>query len=226
MSSSKEVWSRRGPGTISRNLFMLLYSLFTVLGMVFTGLCSLISYSWKPVGWEMLILAIVTILVGWVGSGIAIASDDPKVSLFGYSLISGSLGIFLGPVISQYTEASIINVLFITGTITVIFGLVGAVIPRSLESWAPWLFGSLLVLLLAQFALPVLALFGLPVSGAMSFLDWVGVALFTAYVVHDVNRACKVEPTVDNAIDCAIDLYLDVINIAIRLLSQTGTKKD
>jgi len=226
MGLAKEVWNRRGPGTLTRNVFMLLYSMFTVLGMVFTGLCSTISYGWHLSGWAILGLALLTLAVGWVGIGIAVASDDPKVSLLGYGLVTGSLGIFLGPVLAQYTVLSIINVLFITGTITVVFGLVGAIFPRSLESWTPWLFGTLLVLLLGQFTIPFLALLGLPVSGALSFLDWIGVALFTAYVIYDVNRACRVEPTVDNAIDCAIDLYLDIINIFIRLLSQTGTKKD
>ena len=44
------------------------------------------------------------------------------------------------------------------------------------------------------------------------------IVLFCGIVAFDVNKAQRVEPTVDNAIDCSAALYVDALNLFVRFV--------
>ncbi|HET6924405.1 MAG TPA: Bax inhibitor-1 family protein, partial [Candidatus Saccharimonadales bacterium] len=92
----------------------------------------------------------------------------------------------------------------------------------SLESWGAWLLGGLVVLLIGYFAVGIFGALGINIGGALTGWDWLGVALFSALVVFDLNRAMRYPRTLDNAIDSAAAVFLDFLNIFIRLLELTG----
>ena len=50
--------------------------------------------------------------------------------------------------------------------------------------------------------------------------------LFSLYIGYDVYRSQQFPHTVDNAIDCAVDLYLDIINLFLNLLRIFGKSSD
>jgi hypothetical protein len=166
-----------------------------------------------------------TLIVAIAGIFIALKFDVPILSLIGYMMVCIPFGYITGPAVALYTSASVVKVLMITTAIVVILGTVGAVIPDSLESWGSYLFGGLLILILGTFLVPIAGVFGIPIKGALTFFDWVGVVLFSGYVIFDLNRAMRVERTHDNAIDCALSVYLDFINLFLRLLSLMGEAK-
>ena len=56
-------------------------------------------------------------------------------------------------------------------------------------------------------------------------MDWIVIILFCGYVGFDWGRANMIPKTVDNAIDSSAALYMDIINIFIRVLSILGEKK-
>ena len=66
---------------------------------------------------------------------------------------------------------------------------------------------------------------GIPIEGAMTALDWIGVFLFGGLVIFDLNQAMRIERTHDNAIDAAVGIYLDIANIFLRLLDLFGDRK-
>ncbi|MDD6785868.1 MAG: Bax inhibitor-1 family protein [Eggerthellales bacterium] len=75
---------------------------------------------------------------------------------------------------------------------------------------------SLFISLLVGIAAQVLCAFLLPsISG---IFNWVFVLIFSGYIGYDWYRAQNVAPTADNAIDCACALYMDIVNLFIRLL--------
>ena len=219
---------------MSRHQFNLLYMFWTLVGLVVTAITArwaltlpLVDHATGlPNKHLFLAIALGALISGIIGVLIALKSSNPLVSLFGYMLVAAPFGLLLGPVVDLYTPASVMKVLLITGGLVGTLAVIGAVIPESLEGWGAWLFGGLIVLLIGQFLVPIAHFFGVPVEGAMKAMDWVGVALFSGYVIFDVNRAQRVERTADNAIDCALALYLDIINLFIRLLQLAGTKKD
>ena len=128
----------------------------------------------------------------------------------------------------MYTAASVAKVVFVTVLLTAVLTVIGACIPESLSSFGGWLFAALTFVLLAQFGIPLMGWLipGFPLDGALTLLDWIAAAVFSIYIVYDVNQALRVPATVDNAIDCALALYLDIINLFIRLLQIMGESKN
>lgn len=218
-SFSDSVWDRSsGDNTMSKNLFAFLVAGYTALGI---GASAVVAYHSQDVQLNW-ITAIGALIIAIIGVFIALGSDIPLFSLIGYAMVCIPFGYITGPVVALYTTASVFKVLMITTSIVVILGLVGTIIPESLESWGSYLLGGLLLLLLGSFIVPLAGFFGIPISGAMTFMDWIGVVLFSAYVVFDMNRAMHVDRTHDNAIDCALAVYLDFANLFIRLLQLMG----
>ncbi len=218
------VWDRTSTGRegMSKRAFAMLLTFWTAFGIAASAVGAVVSYGWQP-SWLLIIGTLVASIAGVI---IALKSDNPVFSFLGYMMITIPFGLLLGPVVALYTTASVIKILFVTTGMVVGLGIVGAVWPRSLESWGAWLFGALLILLLGSVVTMIAGAFGVPVQGAMRLWDWVGVGLFSAYVIYDLNRAMRVERTHDNAIDCAVAVYLDFANLFIRLLSLFGARKD
>ena len=50
--------------------------------------------------------------------------------------------------------------------------------------------------------------------------DWLVALLFCGYIGYDWSKAQEECKTLDNAVDSAVSLYLDIINLFIRLLGK------
>jgi len=220
LPTATAVWDRTSTGRegMSKRAFAMLLTFWTAFGIAASAVGTYVSYGWQP-SWLLLIGTLVASIAGVI---IALKSDNPVFSFLGYMMITIPFGLMMGPVVALYTTASVFKILLVTTGMVVGLGVVGAVWPRSLESWGAWLFGALLILLLGSIVTMFAGAFGARVEGAMRLWDWVGVGLFSAYVIFDLNRAMRVERTHDNAIDCAVAVYLDFANLFIRLLSLFG----
>ncbi len=216
----ENIWKKEGASTISKQLYTLMLCFWVGVGIVQAGAAAYIAQDWNMNLW----IALGLFLVSMLGIFISL-SDVPLVSLVGYSFISIPMGFISGPYFAMYTTSSIIKVFAITLAMVTVLGIVGAAIPDSLDSWGGPLLGAMLVLLVGYFIVPFMGVFGIPVESAMTWLDWAGVAVFSIVVIYDLNRAMRVPFTHDNAIDCAIGVFLDIFNIVIRLQRLTGTKK-
>lgn len=222
-SLSASIWERQGSShSLSKNLFVALLCFWTTLGIGTSMVSAYLAQDWQLSIWAVLGLFVVSI----AGCFLSAKSDNPVFSLLGYGMIAVPLGLMAGPIFAIYTSASIVKIFGVTTGLVVVLGVIGAIYPKSLESWGIFLFGALILLLLGSIGVSIAGAFGAPIQGAMTFLDWIGVFLFSAYVVFDLNRAMRVERTVDNSIDCAVAIYLDWFNLFIRLLSLFGAKKD
>ena len=224
MGFSSDVWERRAMSndTIDARTFNLIFALTTIYGMfaygVMAAFCQNVHFNiWGALG---------VFVVAMAGCFVA-ASEAPIMNLLGLSMIAGGLGALSGPFIAQYKVASVVEIAAMTILITAILGAVGTLYPKSLENWGTLLFTFLIALIVAQIIFPLLyALAGLPLQGLRTLLDWVGVVLFSGYIVYDFNRAQFVAKTVDNAMDCGISVFLDIANLFIRLLELFGVKDD
>lgn len=219
---SSTVWDREGSDhAMSKNLFALLVCFWTAIGI---GTSAAAAWYTTGMGLNMTMLVGGT-LCAFAGVAIAMISKNPLFSLIGYMMIAVPFGAIVGPIVALYTAASVAKVFIITTSMVIVLGVVGAVIPDSLEGFGGPLLAALTVLIIGQFFTIFASFFGIPVEGAMTALDWIGVVIFSGYVVFDLNRAMRVERTHDNAIDCAVSIYLDFANLFIRILELTGTKR-
>lgn len=156
-----------------------------------------------------------------VGTIMSHRSTEPLISFLGYNLIAAPMGYIIS--LSVYlvggVNSEIVSKAFLL-TITITFLMVVASTTR--PEWFANLGFTLLAVLVA-YCIASLILFLIGVDFVI--WDYIGAGLFAMYIGYDVYRAQAYPRTIDNAIDCAIDIYLDVINLFIRILRILAASK-
>jgi len=199
--------------------YILCLMMWVMLGFASTGFGASLTWGTPFSKWATLGLALITFL----GCFLA-AIEALPIAIFGYLLITFPFGAMLGPVVATYTKASLINVLGTTAILSLGMGGIGFIYPKSLGGLHTYLFGALWMLILSQFGTIILAAMGFPVQAAWTWMDWFGVALFSGLLIYDVNQAVRSERTLLSSLGFAVAIYLDILNIFIRLLELTGKK--
>lgn len=219
------VWDRRGQDVLSKSSFMLALTGFTALGIIACLVASSFTTNLDlaGLGWGGILIALFAVLgLGFMGIVISARTSNPALALLGLGLVSIPMGLFIGPMIGQYSTDLVFMVGVETTALVLALGVIGATIKKDLRGWGTWLLGGLIILLIGIISVPIMGMLGLPTAGAMLFWNWAGLLLFGAIVVFDFNRAVRVPRTLKNAIDCSISIFLDWINIFIRLLALQG----
>jgi FtsH-binding integral membrane protein len=127
--------------------------------------------------------------------------------------------------VALYTLESVFQILFLTLGVTLAIGIAGAVYPKSVEHWGGFLLTGLFVIIFGDIARIFMSAYGFePVT--LGIWDWIAALVFCGLIFYDMNRAVRLDRTLDNAVDMAIALYLDIINLFIRLLAIAGNKRD
>lgn len=158
--------------------------------------------------------------LAFLGAIIISGTENAVVAFLGFNLICLPIGALLSVYVSQYTVLSISYVCLLTAIIVVIMIIVSTVFPEYFCSLGHILLVSLISII---FIVGVLVFF-LGYEGHV--IDYAVVALFSLYIGYDWYCSQRYAATPYNAISCATDLYLDIINIFIRLLAILGKKKD
>ena len=55
--------------------------------------------------------------------------------------------------------------------------------------------------------------------------DWIAAGLFSLYIGYDIYRSQQYPKTLDNAVDSALDIYMDIANLFMRILSILGDSR-
>lgn len=143
---------------------------------------------------------------------------------FVYSMING---VTLSVVFVVFELSSIIYLFAISALLFATLGLIGYKTNKDLTSWRPYL----TVFLIAGILLSVINIFLLKNTTFELILDWLILALFFGVTIYDINKMKLLQE--DSSIDtnkihiyCAMQLYLDFINIFLRILSIFGKRKN
>ncbi len=146
------------------------------------------------------------------GSFILNRSENPLISFFGYNLIVVPFGLVLNVVVSQFDSALVLEAMRVTGEITFVMMLLGSMYPAFFQGIGRALFFALLITLVVQLAEVFIFHKSHPLT------DWAVALIFSGYIGYDWARANAIPKTLDNAIDSAAALYLDIINLFLRIL--------
>ncbi len=142
-------------------------------------------------------------------------SDNPVISFIGYNLIVIPMGLCLTIIINAYLsagyESTIITAFLITAVVTLVMMGLGAMFPTFFLSIGRTLFVSLLITVIAEIILYFVGI-------QLGIIDYVVVLIFCGYVGYDWAKANVQTKTVDNAIDSASELYVDIVNLFVRIL--------
>ena len=166
------------------------------------------------------LLVLVLYFVGTIGCSILVhKSDNPAVSFAGFTGMAVSMGLLLAFYVTAFTAHSVSYAFIATALVTVIMVILSMLYPDFFRNLGRTLFISLLACIIIQVA--GMFLLGLP----MTIIDYAVALIFCGYIGLDWCRAQRYPKTLDNAIDCAADIYLDVVNLFIRILAITGKRR-
>ena len=143
---------------------------------------------------------------------------------FAYSMING---ITLSTIFAIFELNSIIYLFIISSLIFAVLGFIGYKTNKDLSKFGTYL----MVFLIAGLILSIINLFFVKSTGFDLLLDWVILLVFFGVTVYDINKIkeLQVDPSLNSDkihIYCAMQLYLDFINIFIRILSIFGKRRD
>lgn len=185
---------------------VLLYGFIATL--IITKTIGPIAININP--FALLIGYIVLVLIG---SFIVNGSDNPVISFLGYNLIILPIGVVLTSLAYVYDPGLIFRAVVVTACVTGIMMIVSMIVPSFFLKLGRVLFMSLLLVIIVE----ILAIF---FSWKIFHVTDVIVAvIFCGYIGYDWVIAQRMDHTVDNAVDTACNLYVDIVNLFLRILN-------
>ena len=155
----------------------------------------------------------------WYGVSLFTKSTNPWVSFAGYNFVVVPFGLVINVVVSQYDPFIVVDAMRITGFVTLIMMVLGSLFPQFFEK----IIGALTTALLAVIVVELVEIFILGIHH--DIIDWIVALIFCGYIGYDWGRANGIPKTVDNAVDSAAALYMDIINLFIRILRILGRRQ-
>lgn len=150
---------------------------------------------------------------------------------FFYSALNG---VFIGLIISYYSVESVIFAFAATAVIFLVLTVYGLVTKTDLTRWGNLALFGLLGLIIASVVNIVISMVNPGLGDGIYWITtYVGVAIFLILVAFDAQKLKRLameaeqngEGTLKYSVQGALMLYLDFINIFIRILSITGKRR-
>jgi FtsH-binding integral membrane protein len=145
-------------------------------------------------------------------------SSSPIVSFVGYNFVVVPFGLIINLVVSDYDPQIVADAIRVTGLVTIGMMCLGSLFPAFFQKIAPILFIALLLTIIVE--LVEVFIFGVH----HGILDWIVAIIFCGYIGYDWGRANQIPKTLDNAVDSAAALYMDIINLFLRILRILGRR--
>lgn len=180
--------------------------------------CFMVKFCFEPILGlfsNPILFFVLYFVMALVGTFMVNGSSNPAISFIGYNFIVVPLGLVLAIVVNAYSlggySDTVTYAFAITALVTIVMMLVSSIFPDFFLSLGRTLFVTLLVTV-------VLELILMFVGVGLGIIDYIVVLIFCGYIGYDWARANACAKTVDNAIDSAAELYVDIVNLFLRIL--------
>jgi len=165
----------------------------------------------------------IVFFVGYLGScflGIYLfkKSASPMVSFIGYNFVVVPFGLIINLVVSQYNPDIVVQAIRVTGMVTFVMMVLGSMYPAFFNKIS----GGLTIALFCVVIVELIEIFIFNTHHGI--LDWIVAIIFCGYIGYDWARANAIPKTYDNAIDSAAALYMDIINLFLRIVRILGRR--
>ncbi|HCI73711.1 MAG TPA: hypothetical protein DHV42_04125 [Lachnospiraceae bacterium] len=226
-SLSQEVRARRLKAFVAPDSIISLRAYNTILtGVVMYGLLinvllcreSVVNFVFTKMNPIMFFVIYFVCAAG--GIMLAQKSSNALISFIGYNMVVVPMGIAVAVAVLMggFDPSVVSHAIITTAGVTVIMVAAGILFPQFFARIGSILFFGLVGVLVGF----LVSIFLPGVHLAMTVLS---AGLFSLYIGYDVYRSQQFPRTVDNAVDCAIDIYLDIINLFLDLLRIFGNSK-
>ena len=164
-------------------------------------------------------LLIAYLIGAFAGTYLANRSQSLAVRFVGVNLLVVPSGTIVAACLPYYHYETVLYAVLGTALIAGIMLIAALVRPQTFEDLGSVLLLSLISVIVVETIL--LIFFG----RSSTFIDIAVIIIMAGFIGYDFIQANKAYRTTGNAIAFAIDLYLDLINIFIRLLSIFGSRE-
>lgn len=165
----------------------------------------------------------VLIIIYFIGSLISMMivyrNTNPIMSFIGFTGLSMSMGLLLTYYVSYFDIGSISIAFITTAVVTIAMMILATIFPAFFKKMGRVLFFSLLITVIAEIVVSLI------MRVNTTIFDFIIVIIFCGYTGYDWVKAQEYNKTLNNAIDSAADIYVDTVNLFVRILSIIGKKK-
>ena len=204
---------------VSENTYNAVIGLILLWGI---ALNIVMAYFLTPyiVGLNRSVVILGYLIVSFACRYVVAKSDSALISVLGFTGMAGAMGVLLTYVMRRYTSSTIYSAFLATGIIVVVMIIAAALFPAFFRKLGRVLFVSLMGSLVIQL------ITGLIFHIRLGVMDYILVIIFSGYIGYNWAKAQAYPKTLDNAIDSAASIYIDIINIFLRLLRIMERSKD
>ena len=151
---------------------------------------------------------------------IMIGKGSAGLSFIGYNLVALPVGVVVCSCIEGVPPSIVKSAVLVTAIVTLSLMIISTIFPGFFLSLGRTLGVTLLVAIIAE----VVSIFIF--HRYSPIYEWVFVGIFSLYIGYDWARANTCARTAKNAIVLAASLYLDIVNLFLRILEIMSRKKD
>ncbi|MBR6766438.1 MAG: US12 family protein [Clostridia bacterium] len=147
-----------------------------------------------------------------IAGSVLISKPSPLTSFIGYNLIAVPIGVVLCTVLTGINPETVETTVLLTAIVTLSFMIAAILFPGFFLRMGRVLFFALLATLIGETVSMIFFRRGF-------MYEWIYAGIFSLYIGYDWARANTCAKTVNNAVDLSASLYLDIINLFLRILS-------
>ena len=202
-SRAKEMSPRAYNLTMSALIFLGFCAMGA--GAYFTSTMSFARMMMSGAALPLVFGSFILTIVGMVMMSAAAGKQSVGLSLVGYVIFASTFGLT-------------INTAFIaTAAITFVFGALGVTFPKFFQRVYGIGFGILLATILVEIVLMFMGV-------SQTITDLIVIVVFAGFIGYDTYVATTVPPTLPNAVLMASNLFVDIINVFLRILNILGRR--
>ena len=212
---------KTGGAELSRRAYNAVIGIVLVIGLLINAaMAQFLPASAFEIMAEYPWAVLIGFIVAAFGSVFVIyKSDNPTVSFIGFLVLSAAFGYLVAAAVQSYTATTVTRAFMLTAAISLAMVVAATVVPGIFARMGTALFAALVITLIAEVGM-ILFTHSDPVA-----FDYIFVVIFSLYIGYDWQKAQAYPPTANNAVDSAADIYIDIINLFIRLLAILGHEK-
>ena len=204
--------------SVSKRVFNLVIGLVLIWGFV-TNYLTVVYFPTEWINsinpWVILIGFLVFSTLGFL---IMFRYEAPLYSFLGYNILTFSVGLLLNLCLQEFSYSEILTAIQYTATITLLMIITATLMPDLFLH-----FGKVLAVVTGWIL--VIELSWLVISGhSHDAIHWIVAACMCGYIGYFWAAACKYGDTLDQAIDFGGMLYMEIINLFLRILELISKK--
>ena len=212
---------REGETEISERAFNLIIGGVLLWGFLLN--CLMVTLFGVQINRMVSDMGVAPFLIGYfvlvIAGSVMIGKGGAGLSFLGYNLIALPIGVVVCGCVDGIPAGVVQTAVLVTAIVSLSFMILATLFPDFFLGLGRVLFVGLAVSLVAE--LVTMLVF----RRYASIYEWIFVAIFSLYIGYDWQKAQAYPPTLDNAVDSAADIYVDIVNLFVRLLAILGRSK-